>query len=113
MTATYDPRADWSREDAERLVEAVRPPLKTLVQIPHEVWGYHDEHTHASVVELQHCELAAHAYLDAQVEAECAAEAAYERWLENRGWEEALAERAWEDSRGVVQFEDAWDLAGR
>jgi hypothetical protein len=47
----------------------------------------------------------------AEAAAEAAAENAYERYLENRGYDEAAAERAWEDARGVVQFEDAYRAA--
>lgn len=90
MTATYDPRPDWSREDREREIEAQRPQLETLVVIPHEVWGYWADHDHASVVERDDCEAAGHAYLVAEAEAERRAEEGYERWLEDRGHLDAL-----------------------
>ena len=113
MTAYYDPRADWAREDAERAREAARPVLETAAELTHEVWGYLDEHAHASVTELELCEEAGHRFLAEQTAAEVAAEEGYERWLEDRGHAEALAQREWEDAHGVVQFNDAWDLAGR
>ena len=34
-------------------------------------------------------------------------DAAYERHLEDRGWEEAEAHDRWEAERGVIQFSDA------
>lgn len=67
MTATYDPRPDWSREDRERELEAQRPQLETLVEIAHFDW-----HAHRSVTELKNCEALR----------EAADEAAYERWIE-------------------------------
>lgn len=39
------------------------------------------------------------------------AEGAYVRNAEQAGYWEAAAERAWEDSRGVVQFDDAYRAA--
>lgn len=50
MTAAYDPRPDWAREDAKLAQEAARPRLETLVVIEHL------DHTHASVTEWITCE---------------------------------------------------------
>lgn len=70
---------------------------------------------HATVTEAAECLEAYEAYLDyegqMEANAEYAAEMANERWFENRGWEEAIAEREWEDARGVIQFEDAMRMA--
>jgi len=67
---------------------------------------------HPTVSEAAQCLEAYDAYVDElEARAEQAAEMANERWFEDRGWEEALAERAWEDSRGVIQWEDARDAA--
>lgn len=46
MTAYYDPRPDWSIDDAE----AARPALETLPVI------WHGDHEHHSVTELEVCE---------------------------------------------------------
>lgn len=67
MTAYYDPRADWSRDDAE----AARPALETLVNI------VHDDHYHHSMTELDVCEDDT-AYLRSCAEAE----ADYDAWIE-------------------------------
>jgi hypothetical protein len=107
MTATYDPRPDWSREDAERAVEAARPQLETAVELPHEVWGWLDEHTHASVTELETCEAYGQDVLDRQAADELAAELGYERWLESQGY---CVEEDLEALRGIgVDVE--WSLA--
>jgi len=82
MTATYDPRIDWARDDAE----AERPALETSVAIVHEVFGWRDAHTHASVTERDDCEAYGQAVLDQQTREELEAENAYERWLENDDW---------------------------
>jgi hypothetical protein len=39
------------------------------------------------------------------------AERAHERALEDRGWAEAMLQRQMEDARGVIQFEDAMEIA--
>lgn len=66
---------------------------------------------HVTVGQAAECMDAYDAYDEASAQAEYEAEMANERWFENRGWEEALAERAWEDARGVIQWEDARDAA--
>lgn len=48
---------------------------------------------------------------EADAKAERDAELAAERYFENQGWYEAMAEREHEDSRGVIQFEDAMAMA--
>lgn len=47
------------------------------------------------------------AYEDECAAAELRAEMAYERHLEDRGWEEARAFEAWEASQGLLSYEDA------
>lgn len=47
----------------------------------------------------------------AQANAELAAELAYERHLEDRGWQEALLQEQVEAARGVIGFREAWHLA--
>jgi hypothetical protein len=101
MTATYDPRPDWQREDAEQATEAARPVLETAAELPHEVWGYWDAHTHASVTELEDCEAIGQAYLDHYAADEMAAERAYERWLDDRGYWDA---REQEDREAAYCF---------
>lgn len=46
--------------------------------------------------------------MEAQSRAEAEAEMRNERYFEDRGWAEAMAERDWEDSRGVIQFDQAY-----
>lgn len=90
MTTTYDPRADWSHEDRERELEAQRPQLETLVVIPHDMGEWYPAHSHASVVERDDCEAAGIAWYCAEQLADLRAEEGYERWLEDRGFDEAL-----------------------
>lgn len=47
----------------------------------------------------------------ADQEAEIRAELAYERHLEDRGYDEARAQEDWENRNGVIQFEDAYRMA--
>jgi hypothetical protein len=47
----------------------------------------------------------------AESNAEIAAEQAYERHLEDKGYWEAKAQDDYEARMGVIQFEDAWDMA--
>lgn len=72
-------------------------------------------HSHETVSEVRDCYdwkyYVESGAAEADARAECAAEMANERWFEDRGWAEALAEREWEDARGVIQFEDAMALA--
>jgi len=63
---------------------------------------------HADAAGLAEC---LEAYLDYEGEMEARAEMAAERYFEDRGWAEAIAEREWEDARGVVQFGDAMRMA--
>jgi hypothetical protein len=66
---------------------------------------------HATEAEATVCQDACE-YEDAmQAQAEYEAEMRNERWFEDRGWAEAIAEREWEDARGVIQWEDARDAA--
>ena len=51
------------------------------------------------------------AQMEADQAAEIAAELAYERHLEDRGYWEARAQEDWEERYGVVQFEDAYRAA--
>jgi len=113
MTVRYDPHADWAREDRELAAEAARPQLETLVALPHEVWGWYAEHTHASVTELDDCEAYGQWELDQQTRDELYAENAIERYLEEAGYDEARLQEQVEAARGVISFQDAWDLAGR
>jgi hypothetical protein len=69
------------------------------------------EHVHhASPASVRECyRLTAEAIADQ--EAEIAAELAYERHLEDRGYWEARAQEDWEERHGVIQFEDAYRAA--
>ena len=49
--------------------------------------------------------------LDYAAEAEAAAELAYERHLEDRGWEEARAQEDYEARMGCLSFQEAYDQA--
>jgi hypothetical protein len=51
--------------------------------------------------------------LQAEGEAEARAEAANERFWEDRGWAEARADEEMEARMGVIPFSEAWDIAGR
>lgn len=83
-----------------------------------------DEHHHDTVAQVRLCyarkdefglrsheELALQEQWDEQQLAEITAELAAERYLEDRGWEDAFAQREYEDRMGVVQFEDAYRAA--
>lgn len=48
---------------------------------------------------------------EATVRAEQAAELAYERHLEDRGYWDARAQDDYEERHGVISFSDAWDMA--
>jgi|SRR6185369_1133149 phage protein D len=69
--------------------------------------GRGDAVYHESVAAVKVCHQTMYAEV-AQQQAEIEAEQRNERYFEDRGWEESLAERAWEDSRGVVQFDEAY-----
>jgi hypothetical protein len=77
---------------------------------------------HESIAQVRLCfarpgglpSLEEEAYLaqdDAQAQSDWEAEQAAERYLENRGFDEARAQEAWEDARGVISFEDAMAAA--
>ena len=80
-------------------------------------------HHHASVAQVRLCfarkddglysfeEEALLEQWEDEARAEHEAEMAVERYFENRGWQEALAQREYEDRMGVVQFEDAYRAA--
>jgi len=73
-------------------------------------------HAHETVAEVKDCYDWKH-YVDsgqaeADARAELAAEEAYERSFEDRGWAEAAAFADWEASRGLLSYEEARDLAG-
>lgn len=65
---------------------------------------------HANTVSVRECYRLT-AQMEADQAAEIAAELAYERHLEDRGYWEARAQEDWEERHGVIQFEDAYRAA--
>lgn len=70
-------------------------------------------HTHATAAEVASCYAATRAYAEYcdWDDGAAAAEQAYERHLENRGYGEARAQADYEARNGVVGFIEAWHLA--
>jgi hypothetical protein len=69
------------------------------------------EHVHhANPASVRECYRLA-AQMEADQAAEIAAELAYERHLEDRGYWDARAQEDWEERHGVIQFEDAYRAA--
>ena len=65
---------------------------------------------HANPASVRACYRAT-AEMIADQEAEIAAELAYERHLEDRGYWEARAQEDWENRNGVIQFDEAYRMA--
>lgn len=65
---------------------------------------------HSTATDIRNC-YADVAEGQAQAEAESAAELAYERKLEDAGWQEATAQDDYEARNGVVGFIESWHLA--
>ena len=63
---------------------------------------------HNTVAEVGYCYDAYEGQAEAQ--AEIAAELAYERKLEDAGWQEAAAQDAYEARNGVIGFTQAWHM---
>jgi hypothetical protein len=62
--------------------------------------GRYERVYHDSVETVGYCYSTSYEQ-EAQAEADAAAELAYERHLEDKGWQEAAAHRDWEASRGI------------
>jgi hypothetical protein len=87
-------------------VDAIGIPAKTQTGVRCGNCGAR----HASAKAVNLCYLRG-AELDAESAAEIAAEAAYERHLEDRGYWEARAQEDHENRYGVIQFDEAYRMA--
>lgn len=70
----------------------------------------HDLVRHANAASIRECYRLTR-QMQADMDAEIAAELAYERHLEDRGYWDARAQEDYEARMGVVQFEDAYAAA--
>jgi hypothetical protein len=87
-TAYYESRVEHYRAAGEDYGDSVR-------------WAIDDTKAYFDYLEYQ----------DQEAEAEAAAERAYERKLEDAGYEDAQAQDDYEAAHGVVDFITAWQLA--